>query len=344
MECNVMSLDFLTFFVIVIVYFAEAYELTPKSDSSTIKHSKLIKSKNIDLTLNCSILEMHEAFNTNSLVTWWFKRSCKGSCWNQPDENEWTEIDCDGQCKIFLTLNDDKASNGFYLCRLFPYRVDEETILQIEFTKTFHVEIFDPLSSLPPPEILNDTLNDATNHVSNKTPLNKSQLILQCSVKSQQKPTIKWFKKKNEEEVNSEENSFESYKSFIESTRSIKYFENFYEPIIGLQGGLKELTDNLYLSKLIVNNITRNSIYVCVAINYSGFTFREFNVNQHVSEDEGIIVNESIMEFPEKNYEILFLIPVVLLMPISVLMCTILYLLISRQILKRNKIIIIEAV
>lgn len=102
--------------------------------------------------------------------------------------------------------------------------------------------------------------------------------------------------------------------------------------------GLKDLGDNLYLSKLIVNNITQNSIYVCVAINYFGFGFRENYVNVR-SDDDGSSddVAESVMSFPEKKFEILLLIPVVLLMPISVLICTILYLLIHRQILKHNK-------
>lgn len=105
---------------------------------------------------------------------------------------------------------------------------------------------------------------------------------------------------------------------------------------------MKEINDNLYLSKLIVNEITKNSIYVCVSINYYGFSFRENFVNiELASEEEPSELApeaEAIVELPEKkNYELLFLIPIVLLMPISVLICTIFYLLINRQILKRNK-------
>jgi hypothetical protein len=166
-------------------------------------------------------------------------------------------------------------------------------------------------------------------------PMN-SQLVLQCKCKSSQKPTIKWFRKKDEGYLKGDEHTFESYKTFIESSRSIKYFENFYEPLVS--SGLKELSDHLYLSKLIVTNITQSNIFVCVAINYFGFSYRETLVNLQVEElleiDEG---EHSLMNFPEKNYEILFLIPVLLLMPISVLMCTILYLLIYRQMLRNNK-------
>lgn len=183
----------------------------------------------------------------------------------------------------------------------------------------------------PPPELLSDTPNEFS------VPAN-SQLVLQCKCRSPQKPTIKWFRKKEDGYVSSEEHSFESYKNFVESSRSIKYFESFYEPMVS--PGLKELSDNLYLSKLIVNNITHNSIYVCVAINYFGFSYRESSINLETTEsEEGIEgeTEESVLDFPENHYEILFLIPVVLLMPISALCCTILYLLINRQILRRNK-------
>lgn len=166
----------------------------------------------------------------------------------------------------------------------------------------------------PPPELLSDSPNRFS------VP-SKSQLVLQCKCRSSQKPTIKWFRKKDE-----------SYKHFIESSRSIKYFENFYEPMAS--PGLKELGENLYLSKLIVNNITQDSIYVCVAINYFGFSYRESFI---VIETDAVEEIEEVLDFPEKNYEILFLIPVVLLMPISALLITIFYLLINRQILRRNK-------
>lgn len=185
----------------------------------------------------------------------------------------------------------------------------------------------------PPPEILNDTPNEFS------VPIN-SQLILQCKCRSSQKPTIKWFRKKAEGYTDSNERTFESYKNFIESSRSIKYFENFYEPMVS--PGLKELNDNLYLSKLIVNNITQKSIYVCVAINYFGFSYRETSITAETADSFELFVEDEVedsadIDFPENNYKILFLIPVVLLMPISALCCTIFYLLINRQILRRNK-------
>lgn len=147
--------------------------------------------------------------------------------------------------------------------------------------------------------------------------------------------TLKWFKKKDE---NQAAEKSEPYESFLENYRSIKYFEHFYEPLISL--GIKELNNNTYLSKLSVsdvNQINVNQIYACVCINIYGFSYRQFfiNVNENLYEDSG---NEEVLDFPDKNFQILFLLPLVLLMPISILVCTILYLLINRQILKKNKI------
>lgn len=177
----------------------------------------------------------------------------------------------------------------------------------------------------PPPELIHDTPNDFT------LPLN-SQLVLQCKCKSSQKPTIKWFKKKDENYPTSEEHTYESY---MESSRSIKYFENFYEPIVS--SGVKELFENIYLSKLIVNNITHNSVYVCVVINYFGFSYRETIINVQTDEQPLEAEEEFVFDPPEKHYGALFLIPVLLLMPSTVLLCTLFYLLINRQIMRSNK-------
>lgn len=171
-----------------------------------------------------------------------------------------------------------------------------------------------------PPEMLDDT---PTQYI---LPVN-SQIILKCKFRSIQKPTtIKWFKRKDYSYK-------EPYQSFVESYRTIKYFENFYEPLVSL--GIQELNENVYLSKLNVNNITENSVYVCVAINYFGFSFRESFINVKSLTEYDYEFQEKSSNYPEKNYEILFLIPI-LLMP-TMLICTTFYLLIHRQMLKKNK-------
>jgi hypothetical protein len=242
-------------------------------------------------------------------------------------------------------LNDETAENGFYMCKIFPYFISNQTVLQIEVTKAFQLELFgeifpsdfcvmiflnffhlDPMH-FPPPVMLESTPSQYF------LPIN-SQIILQCKCRTHKKPTsIKWFRKKAVED-----NMEHTYQSFVESSHSIKYFENFYEPLVS-PGGQKELEDNILLSKLTVD-VTQSSVYVCVAINYFGFSFHESFVNvtndesKHDYEEE----EDETLDYQEKNYEILFLTPLVLvlLLPICMIICTILYLLI-RQILKRNK-------
>jgi hypothetical protein len=152
------------------------------------------------------------------------------------------------------------------------------------------------------------------------------QIMLQCKSRSLQKPTtIKWFRRKDENHAED---------SFLENYRSIKYFENFYEPL-NSDNSIKELSDNVYHSKLLVTEpILSSAVYVCVAINYSGFSYKELFIDLNENQPE---VDDAIV-FPEKNsLNVLFLIPLVLLLPISIIFCFILYLMINRQILKRNK-------
>lgn len=183
----------------------------------------------------------------------------------------------------------------------------------------------DPQMALPP-VLLNDTPEDFS------LPPN-SQIVLQCKCESSQKPTLKWFRENVADH--------ESYKSFPESSRSIMYMENFYEPMAG--SALRTLGDNLYLSKLIVSNITQDSVYVCVAINSFGCFIRKTVISILHEIPEQLVVDYeddegSFLEFQEKNCKVVILIPIALLLPISMLLFTIFYLIIHRQILKSNKV------
>ena len=122
----------------------EAYQMTDHSSQPT----KLTKTKNVDITLRCSLLDKHEKFNGNVSVTWWFKKMCRISCRNQLEVDEWMEIDCGESCKLSLDLNDDTASNGFYMCKIYPYKINDETTLKIEIAKTFQLEIVGKLNWL----------------------------------------------------------------------------------------------------------------------------------------------------------------------------------------------------
>lgn len=134
---------------------------------------------------------------------------------------------------------------------------------------------------------------------------------------------------------------------YIESPRAIKYFENFYEPIAS--SGLKALDDHMYLSKLIINNITDDSIYVCVAINYFGFVYRDFSISVHKNINTALMSDEDNNESSEsfdhanhannnddhKSFE-LFLIPLLLFIIIFIQISTIIYLMIYRSIMKET--------
>jgi hypothetical protein len=105
--------------------------------------TKIVKNFGIDVTLKCSLLEKHENFNRNASVSWWIKKTCKASCWNQQEkDDEWEEIDCHGPCKVSLVLDDENSKNGFYLCKIFPYQISNQNVLQIEVTKSFEIELF----------------------------------------------------------------------------------------------------------------------------------------------------------------------------------------------------------
>lgn len=127
--------------ILIMFCITETYQTTDLYSQPT----KITKTKNVDVTLRCALLDKHEKFNQNVSVTWWFKKTCRISCWNRLEADEWTELDCNG-CGLLLDLNDSTASNGFYMCKIFPYKISEFTTLQIEVTKTFQLEIIGKFS------------------------------------------------------------------------------------------------------------------------------------------------------------------------------------------------------
>jgi hypothetical protein len=131
-----------------------------------------------------------------------------------------------------------------------------------------------------------------------------------------------------------------SKRNYIESSRAIKYFENFFEPLVGK--GVKELPNNIFLSKLILNNVTTSSVFVCVAINYYGFTYREISVDVvkmpiENPDDDFLYDDADESAQDDQGYQLLFLIPICLLIPIVIMISTISYLMVKRQMMKMNK-------
>jgi hypothetical protein len=159
-----------------------------------------------------------------------------------------------------------------------------------------------------------------------------SPVVLSCKCRSNTKPAIKWFKQK----ANNSETENYHHSGYME----IKYFENFYQPMPTV--AIKELEDNLYLSKLVINNITEeSSIFVCVAINYFGFSHRNFSITARRRQSlqyeliesvdtENIEVNTT---YEDKSFE-LFFIPLIFLLIVIIQLSAIMYLLIYRQLIK----------
>lgn len=111
-------------------------------------------------------------------------------------------------------------------------------------------------------------------------------------------PSIKWFRKQDQYiDFPFDTNNYNS--------RLIKYFENTYELLES--AGEKELTEDTYLSKLILNNVSERDtgVYVCVGINYRGFKLGEAYLNIIYPDDY-----EMYDIVTTNNFYVLFLIPI----------------------------------
>lgn len=136
----------------------------------------------------------------------------------------------------------------------------------------------------------------------NKTVYANGQAVFQCRVQSLVYPALTWFKKVPTiaDEL---EYSIGSKSSF--HSRMVKYQGSFYKRIDS--DPPKAIDENIYLSKLILNEVTMDNqgVYACVAINYIGLQIREVYLN--------VIPREEIMVEEEKSdpakFILLFLIP-----------------------------------
>lgn len=160
-------------------------------------------------------------------------------------------------------------------------------------------------------------------------------MVLQCKVSSKAPPSIKWFKKRKDSVYQSSNQAlFASSLSdnfYRVNPRAISYFESTYELIES--NGDKSLSDEIFLSKLIINNVQAKDagIYVCVGINYRGFKMREAYVD--------VITNIENIGRAQTGFKstwiFLFLLPILLaILPICGYTC---YLIISRNIFNRSR-------
>jgi hypothetical protein len=217
------------------------------------------------------------------------------------------------------------------MCKMFPYHVDADQTLQIEIVRKFEV------TGMPNsrPEIIYDTPSNIDVEIN-------STVVLQCKCHSvKQVPKIQWFKQivsnKNDEAEDQQQALIESI-----SMREISFLENSYRPVAS--SGIKKLDDDIYLSKLIINNVTDDATYACAVINYFGYKYRNFRISVQRTSSSQENDDDEMGEEEEEGVEIsftqsdksleLFFIPIFLLLVVVIQVSLILYLLVYRSIMR----------
>lgn len=182
--------------------------------------------------------------------------------------------------------------------------------------------------SIATPEIHDD-------QPANTTALAGSQVVMPCHVHSQVMPTIKWFRKHDQADDdnagNDDADSLYSYRngsgelsdgnwfdvnntgthsssssSFHGSRRLVQFLDSTYENVES--AGERGLPNDMYLSKLIFHRVRESDAgtYVCVAINYRGYTLREVVLEVCASADSG---EREAVPIDRTPLMLLFLIP-----------------------------------
>lgn len=185
---------------------------------------------------------------------------------------------------------------------------DKSTSLQIQIVRLYHLDIIPKDINIPPPPVLLDHLP------ANISAQLNSQVVFQCRVNSKVLPSIRWLKKHPESttsRLNLENSNNQNF---------IQYFENSYTVLHS--SGEKELSEDTYLSKLKLSNVSEkdNGFYACVVINYSGFKVREAYLNVIYPEFEQVEEEQNTQGTIELL--LLFLIPVGLaVFPVCIWIC-----------------------
>lgn len=190
---------------------------------------------------------------------------------------------------------------------------DQSTSLQIQIVRLYHLDIIPKDINIPPPPVLLDHLP------ANISAQLNSQVVFQCRVNSKVLPSIRWLKK-HPDSTSSNRFNLENSKN---NENFIQYFENSYTVLHS--SGEKELSEDTYLSKLKLSNVSEkdNGFYACVVINYSGFKVREAYLNVIYPEIEQ--VEEEQNSKGTSDLLLLFLIPVGLaVFPVCIWICFIL--------------------
>lgn len=168
--------------------------------------------------------------------------------------------------------------------------------------KTKNFLQFIPDSTILPPKIVGENPTTITTSTNN-------HIVLQCKVYSKSPAWIKWFRQIG----NTNQTNHNYYDSDPENIHLKETMKN-HKAIES--AGEKKLSEDTYLSKLIINNVSENDtgLYICVGINLRGFKVLQIHLN---------VISDNIINQSEiKNLLLLFLIPAVfLLLPLMAWGC-----------------------
>jgi hypothetical protein len=131
-----------------------------------------------------------------------------------------------------------------------PFRIEAYIVSEQRFIFILLIPDF----TIAPPEFLDDVAR-------NTTAILDSQVVFQCKIHSKVPPSIKWFRKQDVAsnfKVNTNIDKKEDDEYYHEHRAAIQYFENTYELLES--SGEKGLSEDTYLSKLIINNISEMDV------------------------------------------------------------------------------------
>ncbi|CAD7085160.1 unnamed protein product [Hermetia illucens] len=251
-----------------------------------------------DIRLKCGLKENPINSSLELPVEWYFK-PCGGASSQYSCQDtisvKWTQLSCDpGLCRPTLHIrNASDEHSGLYKCTMRPYDSNDFKKLQIQFVRIYQVEV----KTILLPEFL-DGLANTTAEVG-------SRVVLHCRVQSRAHLAIKWFRKLDVPLID-----------FHDQSGVVQYSNKTYKLIN--TAGERILKDDIYLSKLILEDVTEDDsgVYACVALNYRGHRIREVYVNVESIE------NDLQSTTDPSEFLLLFLMPVGLAMiPLSLWFC-----------------------
>lgn len=258
-----------------------------------------------DIRLHCGVEGLvDEEYFADTKIYWFFK--CREKTFNGESCHEWMQLPCEENfCQSDLLLhNVTEEYSGLYKCTVMPLRYKSGHALDIQFVRTYQLDVKDTNAAIP---------KFVDPYPLNKSAIINEQVVFQCRVQSEEYSTIKWFRRIKT-----------SFKNGLEYMGA--FSDNFNAHIVHYNGHTYELLhtapekyigDDIFLSKLVLNGVRLKDegYYACAAVTFHGYKIREayLEVNsQEYVEDYGV---DGEAYTDPSEFWLLFLMPVGLAMP-----------------------------